>query len=117
MALIKVDAEPAEVGFDASRLARIDRHFRRYVDDGLLAGLTVAVSRRGRVAYLSHQGMRDLDAGLPVTDDTIWRIYSMVRRRSTVRFRKGARASRAVFTWTGVVLAKRCSSVGRASGS
>ncbi len=38
MALIKVDAEPAEVGFDASRLARIDRHFRHYVDDGLLAG-------------------------------------------------------------------------------
>ena len=66
VALIKVDAEPAEVGFDASRLARIDRHFRRYVDDGLLAGWTVAVSRRGRVAHLSHQGLRDLDAGLPV---------------------------------------------------
>ena len=84
MALIKVDAEPAEVGFDASRLARIDRHFRRYVDDGLLAGWTVAVSRRGRVAYLSHQGMRDLDAGLPVTDDTIWRIYSMTKPITSV---------------------------------
>jgi CubicO group peptidase (beta-lactamase class C family) len=84
VALIKVDAEPAEVGFDASRLARIDRHFRRYVDDGLLAGWTVAVSRRGRVAYLSHQGMRDLDAGLPVTDDTIWRIYSMTKPITSV---------------------------------
>ncbi|MBL8927232.1 MAG: beta-lactamase family protein [Pseudonocardia sp.] len=84
MALIKVDAEPAEVGFDASRLARIDRHFRRYVDDGLLAGWTVAVSRRGRVAYLSHQGMRDLDAELPVTDDTIWRIYSMTKPITSV---------------------------------
>ena len=84
MALIKVDAEPAEVGFDASRLARIDRHFRRYVDDGLLAGWTVAVSRRGRVAYLSHQGMRDLEAGLPVTDDTIWRIYSMTKPITSV---------------------------------
>jgi CubicO group peptidase (beta-lactamase class C family) len=84
VALIKVDAEPAEVGFDASRLARIDRHFRRYVDDGLLAGWTVAVSRRGRVAYLSHQGKRDLDAGLPVTDDTIWRIYSMTKPITSV---------------------------------
>jgi CubicO group peptidase (beta-lactamase class C family) len=84
MALIKVDAEPAEVGFDAARLARIDRHFRRYVDDGLLAGWTVAVTRRGRVVHLSHEGLRDLDAGLPVTDDTIWRIYSMTKPVTSV---------------------------------
>lgn len=84
MALIKVDAEPAEVGFDAGRLARIDRHFRRYVDDGLLAGWTVTVTRRGRVVHLSHEGLRDLDAGLPVTDDTIWRIYSMTKPVTSV---------------------------------
>jgi len=84
VALIKVDAEPGEVGFDASRLARIDRHFRRYVDDGLLAGWTVAVTRRGRVAHLSHHGQRDLEAGLPVTDDTIWRIYSMTKPVTSV---------------------------------
>ena len=84
MALIKVDAEPAEVGFDAARLTRIDRHFRRYVDDGLLAGWTVAVTRRGRVVHLSHQGQRDLEAGLPVTDDTIWRIYSMTKPVTSV---------------------------------
>ena len=84
MALIKVDAEPAEVGFDADRLARIDRHYGRYVDDGLLAGWTVAVSRRGRVVHLSHRGLRDLDAGLPVTDDTIWRIYSMTKPVTSV---------------------------------
>lgn len=84
MALIKVDAEPAEVGFDAARLARIDRHFARYVDDGLLAGLTVAVTRRGRVVHLAHHGLRDLDAGLPVTDDTIWRIFSMTKPITSV---------------------------------
>jgi CubicO group peptidase (beta-lactamase class C family) len=84
VALIKVDAEPWEVGFDAARLARIDRHFRRYVDDGLLAGWTVAVTRRGRVAHLSHHGLRDLEAGLPVTDDTIWRIYSMTKPVTSV---------------------------------
>ena len=37
MALIKVDAEPGEVGFDASRLARIDRHFRLHIASGKLA--------------------------------------------------------------------------------
>jgi CubicO group peptidase (beta-lactamase class C family) len=84
VALIKVDAEPAEVGFDADRLARIDRHFRRYVDDGLLAGWTTVVTRRGRVAYLAHHGQRDLEAGRPVTDDTIWRIYSMTKPVTSV---------------------------------
>jgi CubicO group peptidase (beta-lactamase class C family) len=65
VAQIKVDAEPGEVGFDADRLARIDRYYRRYVDDGLLAGWNV-------------------DADLPVTDNTLWRIYSMTKPVTSV---------------------------------
>jgi CubicO group peptidase (beta-lactamase class C family) len=84
VARIKVDAEPAEVGLDADRLARIDRHYRRYVDEGRLAGLTVVVTRRGRVAHLSHHGRRDLESGAPVTDDTLWRIYSMTKPITSV---------------------------------
>ena len=84
MAQIKVDAEPGEVGFDADRLARIDGYFRRYVDDGLLAGCTVVVTRHGRVAHLAHHGRRDLDAAQPVTDDTLWRIYSMTKPVTSV---------------------------------
>ena len=33
-----VEHDPAEVGVDAQRLARIDTHLARYVDDGRLAG-------------------------------------------------------------------------------
>jgi CubicO group peptidase (beta-lactamase class C family) len=84
VARIKVDVEPEEVGFDPARLGRIDAHFRRYVDAGLLPGWTVAVARRGRVAHLSHHGLRDREAGLPVTDDTIWRIYSMTKPVTSV---------------------------------
>jgi CubicO group peptidase (beta-lactamase class C family) len=84
VAQIKVDAEPGEVGFDADRLARLDRHFRRYVDEGLLPGWTIVVTRHGRVAHLSHHGRRDIDADLPVTDDTIWRIYSMTKPVTSV---------------------------------
>lgn len=79
-----MDTEPEEVGFDADRLARIDTHFRRYVDDGRLAGWTVVVARRGRVAHVGHHGLRDVDAGLPVTDDTLWRIYSMTKPITSV---------------------------------
>jgi len=84
VSVCKVEVDTAEVGFDASRLARIDRHFARYVDDGRLAGWSVAVARRGRVAHVSHYGRRDVAADLPVTDDTIWRIYSMTKPITSV---------------------------------
>jgi len=84
VAQLKVDAEPGEVGIDADRLQRIDARFRRYVDDGHLAGWTIAVARRGRVAHLSHYGLADIEASRPVADDTIWRIYSMSKPITSV---------------------------------
>jgi CubicO group peptidase (beta-lactamase class C family) len=74
-----VEVEAGEVGFDAGRLARIDRHFARYVDDGRLPGWLVLVSRRGRVVHLATRGRRDLEADLPVEVDTRFRVYSMTK--------------------------------------
>lgn len=79
MSDIDVEVDPAEVGLDAERLARIDTHFRRYVDDGRLPGWLVLVSRGGRIAHLSTYGLRDIEAGLPVENDTLFRIYSMTK--------------------------------------
>jgi CubicO group peptidase (beta-lactamase class C family) len=82
--VLDVDVDPAEVGFDAGRLARIDAHFRRYVDDGRLPGWSIAVARRGRVAHVAHYGDRDVEAGLPVEPDTVWRIFSMTKPITSV---------------------------------
>jgi len=79
-----VEAEPGEVGLDADRLRRIDRHFARYVDDGRLAGWVLAVSRHGRVAHVASHGARDAEDGLPATADTLWRIYSMTKPITSV---------------------------------
>jgi CubicO group peptidase (beta-lactamase class C family) len=74
----KIDPEAA--GFDAVRLARVDEHLRtRYVEPGKIAGCEVAVARRGQIAHLSSLGHRDRERGVPVGDDTIWRIYSMTK--------------------------------------
>jgi CubicO group peptidase (beta-lactamase class C family) len=81
---LKAEVDPAEVGLDAGRLRRIDRHFARYVDDGRLPGWLAAVSRRGRLAHVSCYGSRDLEAGLPVEPDTLWRIYSMTKPVTSV---------------------------------
>src|SRR4051795_12371053 len=71
--------EPESVGMSSDRLGRIDRHFRQYVDDGRLPGWQVVVARHGQVVHHSCAGMRDIDGGLPVEPDTIWRIYSMTK--------------------------------------
>ena len=81
---IKPEIDPAGAGFDPGRLARIDRHFRRYVDDGRLPGWLLTISRHGQVVYVSHYGHRDMEAGLPVETGTLWRIYSMTKPVTTV---------------------------------
>lgn len=69
---------------DPARLARLDKHFARYVDDGRLAGWQLAVTHRGEVAHEAVHGWRDREAGLPVTSDTLWRIASMTKPITSV---------------------------------
>src|SRR4051794_22788460 len=76
MRAMRVETDPAELGFDAARLERIDRHFARYVDDGRLASWLAAVARDGRVVWIGSAG--------PVSVDTVWRIYSMTKPITSV---------------------------------
>lgn len=72
-------------GLNAGQLARIEQHLAsRYIDQGKLAGTLTAVWRRGELAYLKPQGQRDLASGAPMTEDTIFRIYSMSKPITSV---------------------------------
>jgi CubicO group peptidase (beta-lactamase class C family) len=84
MADFGIDVDPGEVGLDEQRLARIDAHFRGYVDAGKLPGWQVMVSRRGKVAHFSSYGVVDREDGRPVEADTVWRIYSMTKPVTSV---------------------------------
>jgi len=81
---LRVDTDPAEVGFDGGRLERIDRRLARWVDSGQLPGFLVTVSRHGRLAHVGRYGMRDVENRLPVEDDTRWRIFSMTKPITSV---------------------------------
>ena len=74
MAQHSIDVDPTEVGFDPQRLARIEEHFAKYVDDGRLPGWHIAVSRQGKLAYSTSYGHADVENGKPIADDTIYRI-------------------------------------------
>ena len=71
-------------GFDPGRLARLDKHLARYVDDGRLAGWQLGITHHDRLAHESSYGWRDREAGLPVESDTVWRIYSMTKPITSV---------------------------------
>src|SRR3954447_1301702 len=81
---LAVETDPAEAGFDAQRLDRIDRHFDRYVEDGRLPGWLAVVSRGGAIVHVGRGGRRDVAKGLPVEPDTVWRIYSMTKPITSV---------------------------------
>ena len=67
------------VGMNAARLERIGPAMRAYVDRGIYAGVSTIVARRGVVVHEGQYGFRDREAGLPMTEDTIFRLYSMTK--------------------------------------
>lgn len=69
----------ASVGVSAQRLDRIHRAMQGYVDSGRFAGISVGIARRGHTVFEAQYGMRDREASLPMTDDTIFRVYSMTK--------------------------------------
>jgi CubicO group peptidase (beta-lactamase class C family) len=81
---LETEIDPADAGFAPDRLARIDRHFEGYVEQKKLAGWHIAVSRGGRLVHSSTSGLRDLAAGLPFTDDTVVRMFSMSKPITSV---------------------------------
>lgn len=78
------DADPRRAGFSVAALARVDAHLRRYVDEGRLPFVQLAVARGGRMAHYFAAGRRDIESGLPVEDDTLLRIYSMTKPITSV---------------------------------
>ena len=80
----EVTTDPTAAGFDPRRLQRIDEHFRAYVDRGLLPGWQIVLSRAGQIVHSSTYGQRDLEAGLPVESDTLWRLASMTKPVTSV---------------------------------
>lgn len=76
--------DPAALGFSPERLARIDDAMKRYVDDGKLAGINIAFAREGELVYDRSVGMADMARGLPMSSDTLVRIYSMTKAVTVV---------------------------------
>ncbi len=71
---------PHAVAMDSAQLARIGSHLQQqYITPGKIPGCLTLVARRGQPCYIEALGMRDVERGVAMTEDTIFRIYSMTK--------------------------------------
>jgi CubicO group peptidase (beta-lactamase class C family) len=70
---------PEEAGMDSSRLNSITKAMQEYVDDGLLAGVVTMAARDNKLVHFESVGYRDLESQSPMTNDALFRIYSMTK--------------------------------------
>jgi len=71
--------DPAKLGFDPDRLARLKPWMQRWVDEGKFPGAQCLIARHGQIAYCDQIGMADIESGKAWERDTIARIYSMTK--------------------------------------
>jgi CubicO group peptidase (beta-lactamase class C family) len=75
---------PAGAHFNQQKLQRIGEFFRGEIADGKIPGAIVLIQQRGKPVYHEFFGVRDVATRLPMTDDTIFRLYSMSKPITSV---------------------------------
>ena len=75
--LVKV--KPEDVGLSSERLQRINQMIQRHINAGDMAGAVAVVSRKGKLAYVTAQGVMDLETKQPVSPATMFRVASMTK--------------------------------------
>jgi CubicO group peptidase (beta-lactamase class C family) len=68
---------PQRSGFSPERLQRIDNFMNQAVADGVMVGGQGMIARGNRVVYQRTWGLSDRETAKPMTEDAIFRIYSM----------------------------------------
>ena len=75
---------PESIGLSSARLNEATDLLNRYVTEQRIAGAVAAVARHGRVGYLQAVGFQDLQTRAPMTERSLFRIYSMTKSITAV---------------------------------
>src|ERR1700680_3053000 len=76
---ILTSGEPSKLGFAPERFELLHRRIQQFVDDGQHAGVSLLLMRNGETADAFAAGLRNRELGLPMSRDTIVRVYSMTK--------------------------------------
>lgn len=74
-----MDGDMGLGGFSPEGLAQIPASLQPVVDAGDLSGFVTLLWRKGEVAQVNTLGFRDVEAKVPMTRDTLFRIASMTK--------------------------------------
>jgi CubicO group peptidase (beta-lactamase class C family) len=72
-------ATPPSVGLNAAKLDEATALMNAFVAEKKIAGAVAAVARHGKLAYLQSTGVQDLETRAPMTERSLFRIYSMTK--------------------------------------
>ncbi len=76
---LSMASSPEALGFDSARLAKLDAYMAGVVAQGRVPGMTTLLARHGKIVSYKTYGKKSLATGAPMTEDTIFRIYSMTK--------------------------------------
>jgi len=71
-------------GFSREGLARVGDYFRNEVATGKIPGAVVLIQQHGKPVFSEVFGLRDVTTKAPMTEDTIFRLYSMSKPLTSV---------------------------------
>ena len=72
-------AQPESVGLSSERLNKIDTIFKAGISKNKIPGAVIAIARHGKLAYYKAFGMQNVEENIPMSKDSIFRIYSMTK--------------------------------------
>lgn len=68
-----------DVGMSSERLAYLKSYFEGLLEDEETGGFQILISRRGKVVMYENLGLANVEENVPVTDETLFRIFSMTK--------------------------------------
>ncbi|HBN15362.1 MAG: serine hydrolase domain-containing protein [Pseudomonadota bacterium] len=72
-------ASPESVGLSEQGIEDLAAGMRKAVDEGNLAGIVSTLIRDGKIVHLDAYGYQDIQDQVPMTEETIFRIFSMTK--------------------------------------
>src|SRR5215813_6605721 len=75
---------PAGAHFNQQKLARVGDYLRDQVAQGKIPGAILLIQQHGKPIYHESFGVSDVETKEPITDDTIFRLFSMTKPITSV---------------------------------
>ena len=75
---------PPGAHFNPEKLAKVSEFFKNEVATGKIAGANVLIRQHGKPVYHEVFGVQDVVSKTPITDETIFRLFSMTKAITSV---------------------------------